>query len=189
MKLTRALLAAAATAAFALPASAQVMTGNQPATTPPVAQPADPAMQAPAMQPATQPPVAADSAQPAHQPTTQTAPAAAPALATPPAAVAADLVVGARVLDGQGQPVGTIETADATGAVVTTGNARGRLNLDAFFKDDRGLLIGYTRTQFEALVTGMGGPEAAGEAADEPAAASAGQPAEQRPEAPVPPGS
>ncbi len=145
MKLTRTLLAAVAVSAFAVPAAAQ-----DPATS-----------TAPATQSPVQPGPAAD---PAQQPTMQTAPAApaqaAVAVSPPAPAAAADLVVGAQVIDQQGQPVGTIETADAAGAVVSTGNARGRLNLDAFYKNERGLIIGYSRTEFEALVSGLGGPEA-----------------------------
>lgn len=77
----------------------------------------------------------------------------------PARAAAGDLVPGAPVVDGKGQAVGTIESADGSGAVVTTGNARARLNLDAFYKNGRALVIGYTRAQFEELAGGQGGPE------------------------------
>ncbi len=192
MKLTRTLLAAVAVSAFAVPAAAQDPAA--PAATPPVA----PATTAPAEQPMIPPanPTATDApaqpgpmADPVQQPTTQTAPAApaqaATATSTPIPATAADLVAGAQVLDQQGQPVGTIETADATGAVVSTGNARGRLNLDAFYKNERGLLIGYSRAQFEGLVSGLGGPETP-DAEESQAPAADPAPAVQ-PEAVTPP--
>lgn len=145
MKFTRTLLTAAAAAAFVLPAAAQ----NTQDPAPPTQQAEQPA----ATQTAQPQP---DTAAPAQQPAEQAAPAQN---SSPPRAAAADLAVGAQVLGPNGQPVGTIAQADATGAVVSTGSAQGRLNLDAFFKDDRGLLIGYTRAQFEAAVTGQGGPE------------------------------
>jgi hypothetical protein len=91
-------------------------------------------------------------------------PEAAPAdRAGPPRATAADLRVGAQVFGGDGKQVGTVEATDEGGAVVTTGSARARLNLDAFYKSDKGLLIGYSRGEFEAMAGGTGGPEAAEE--------------------------
>ena len=75
----------------------------------------------------------------------------------PPQAAAGDLVPGTPVVDGKGQAVGQIESADGSGAVVTTGNARARLNLDAFYKNGRALVIGYTRAQFEELAAGEDG--------------------------------
>ena len=167
MKLTRTLLAAVAVSAFAVPAAAQDPVA--PATTPPIAPATAPPAEQPMMQPAN--PATTAPAQPGpimapaqpQQPTTQTAPAAPAqtnvAVTAPVPATAADLVAGAAVMDQEGQAVGTIQEADATGAVVNTGNARGRLNLDAFYKNERGLMIGYSRTEFEGLVSGLGGPE------------------------------
>jgi hypothetical protein len=108
---------------------------------------------------------AAASAQPAQP---QTAPAAeqaqqgggSPGEKNGPAqAAAGDLKPGAPVVDGKGQAVGKIETADGSGAVVTTGAARARLNLDAFYKNGHALVIGYTRAQFEELAGGKGSSE------------------------------
>ena len=98
------------------------------------------------------------------QPTAQAQPAA------PVPAAAADLVVGAQVLGSDGQVVGTIEEADAGGAVLNTGTVRGRLALDAFYKDQRGLLIGYSRAELEAAAAPSQAPSAA---TAEPAAPSA----------------
>ena len=193
MKLTRTLLAAAAVSAFAVPAAAQdPVAPTAPATTPPVAPTTAPPAERPmipANPAAAQPGVTPEAAQ---HPTTQTAPAApaqpATAAVTPTPAAAADLVVGAQVMDQNGQPVGTILEADATGAVVDTGNARGRMNLDAFYKNERGLMIGYSRAQFEGLVSGLGGPETpdAEETATPttPEPAPAAQPEAAAPEAP-----
>ena len=193
MKLTRTLVAAVAVSAFAVPAAAQdPVAPTAPATTPPVA----PATAPPAEQPmipanpaATQAPAQPGPAvEPAQQPMTQSAPAApaqpAATASAPTPAVSADLVVGAQVMDQNGQPVGTIQEADAAGAVVNTGTALGRLNLDAFYKNERGLMIGYSRAQFEGLVSGLGGPETP-DAEETPAPAAEPAPAAQ-PEAAAP---
>jgi hypothetical protein len=93
--------------------------------------------------------------------TTTTAPAAtaqttAQAQTTPPAAgptvaaVAADLRTGAPVHDQTGGLVGTIESADASGAVVATGTVRARLPLASFGRNNVGVVIAMTRTQLEA---------------------------------------
>ncbi|MGZ8313299.1 MAG: hypothetical protein ACXWU1_09315 [Allosphingosinicella sp.] len=65
-------------------------------------------------------------------------------------ATAADLRTGTTVLDPQGGAVGTIESADATGAVVATGAVRARLPLASFGKNAQGLVISLTRAQLEA---------------------------------------
>jgi hypothetical protein len=67
-------------------------------------------------------------------------------------ATAADLRVGAQVLDQQGAVVGTIETADASGAVLNTGTARGRLAVNSFGRNNRGLVISMTKAQLEAAI-------------------------------------
>jgi glucose/arabinose dehydrogenase len=100
-------------------------------------------------------PAAAQQAQPAAAAEAKPAQSAS----EPAQAAAADLVAGAPVVDGKGQPVGTIESADGGGAVVTTGKARARLNLDAFYKNGRALVIGYTRAQFEELAGGKTGAQ------------------------------
>lgn len=71
------------------------------------------------------------------------------AAATAPA-TAADLRSGATVRDTQGGTVGTIESADASGAVVNTGAARARLPLTSFARNDSGLVISMTKAQLEA---------------------------------------
>ena len=46
--------------------------------------------------------------------------------------------------------VGTIESVDATGAVVATGTARAKLPLTSFGRNNQGLVISLTRAQLEA---------------------------------------
>ena len=59
---------------------------------------------------------------------------------------------GSRVFDTAGAVVGTVESVDENGAVVSTGNARARLPFSSFGKNDRGLVISMSRTQLEAEV-------------------------------------
>lgn len=70
--------------------------------------------------------------------------------AGPQAATMADLTGGTVVRGVEGEVVGTIESADAEGATITSGTHRLRLPLNNFQKDDQGLRIGATRAQFEA---------------------------------------
>lgn len=67
-------------------------------------------------------------------------------------AVAADIVALAAVSDSAGQPVGTIESVDADGAVVATAAGRVKVPLNAFGKNKKGLLIGMSKRDFEAVV-------------------------------------
>ncbi|WP_166042535.1 hypothetical protein [Sphingosinicella sp. YJ22] len=89
------------------------------------------------------------AAQDAAQPATEAAPAEAAPAAPAPVTIA-DLTEGATVRGSDGNPVGTIEFADAEGATVTTGSAKLYLQVSNFRKDEQGLVIGATRAQFEA---------------------------------------
>jgi hypothetical protein len=92
------------------------------------------------------PPPAAAPVQAQVQPSPQPAVAPGPvALAT-----AADLRAGVQVRDQSGALVGTVESADAASAVVSTGTARARLALASFGRNGQGLVIAMTRAQFEA---------------------------------------
>lgn len=95
----------------------------------------------------TPPPAAAAApVQAQAQPSPQPAVAAGPvALAT-----AADLRAGVQVHDQSGALVGTVESADAAGAVVSTGTTKARLALASFGRNSQGLVIAMTRAQFEA---------------------------------------
>lgn len=100
---------------------------------------------------------AADQMTPGTQATTPGAQANAQAGATAPA-TAADLRSGATVHDTQGGTVGTIESADASGAVINTGTARARLPLTSFARNDTGLVISMTRAQLEAAANPQANP-------------------------------
>ena len=63
-----------------------------------------------------------------------------------------DVREGNAVHDPQGGVVGTVESVDETGAVVSTGQARARLPFSSFGRNGRGLVIAMTRAQFEAEV-------------------------------------
>lgn len=121
-------------------------------------------------------PVGAAIAQPAAAPEagaaqTTTAPAAAPAAgsatatagpaatattanpAAPTAlATAQDIKAGATVFDSAGATLGTIEKVTDTGAVIAAGELRAEVPTASFAKNDRGLVIGLTKAEFEAAV-------------------------------------
>ncbi|MDT9600647.1 hypothetical protein [Sphingosinicella rhizophila] len=91
----------------------------------------------------------------------QTAPTTPQTAATPsaeepvqPGAVVAvteaDVRSGATVTDQSGQPVGTVESVSAEGAVVSTGTARGRIPFSAIGKTSTGLVTTVTKAQIEA---------------------------------------
>jgi hypothetical protein len=149
MKLQNAMIAAAA--AFVLapaPAAAQQMnmpaqppaSAQPPAATQPTA-PAQPAPSTPAPAPA---PGATDPT-PAPMGVTANVANQATALAT-----AADLKAGAAVYDEHGGNVGTVESADAKGAVIAIGKARIRIPAGSIGKNERGLVVTMTKEQLEA---------------------------------------
>jgi hypothetical protein len=127
------------------------------ARTPPTGLPA-PAAQAQATTPAGEAaPVAqaraqtpsAGQAAPAAQAQAEGATAAATAGAVR-AATAADLHSGVQVRDQSGGVVGTVESADATGAVVSTGSVRARLPLTSFGTNGQNLVISLSKAELEA---------------------------------------
>ncbi|MDB5691724.1 MAG: hypothetical protein JWO81_787 [Alphaproteobacteria bacterium] len=63
-----------------------------------------------------------------------------------------DLVASAAISDVNGQPIGTIDSVDAEGAVVVTVAGKVKVPLNAFGKNRKGLLIGMTKKDFEVLV-------------------------------------
>jgi hypothetical protein len=78
-------------------------------------------------------------------------PRAAKRSAAAPATIA-DIKAGSPLRDTQGVPIGTIDSVDADGAVVNTGQAKIKVPLAAFGKDDGGLLLGITAARFNELV-------------------------------------
>ena len=126
---------AAAQAEVAAEAEAQASTEAAPT-------PAQPTTPTAAETPA---PPAAEASTTADASTATTAQAGAVTAAT-----AADLRAGIEVHDPAGALVGTVESVDAQGAVVATGNVRAKLPVASFGKNDHGLVISMTRTQLEA---------------------------------------
>ncbi len=67
-------------------------------------------------------------------------------------ATIADIKSGAPLRDVKGTPIGTIDSVDADGAVVNTGQTKIKVPLVAFGKDDQGILLGITAARFNELV-------------------------------------
>ncbi|MEO8176078.1 MAG: hypothetical protein ABI626_05400 [Sphingomicrobium sp.] len=78
---------------------------------------------------------------------TTTAPAEAGAVAL---ATVADIKAGASVYDESGALVGKVDSATADGAVVNTGKVRAQIQLSAFAKNDKGLVISATKAELDA---------------------------------------
>ena len=70
----------------------------------------------------------------------------------PVPAAAADVVPGRALRDIKGEPIARVDAVDAQGVIVATGSTRVRLPLNAFGKDELGLLLGITADKFRALV-------------------------------------
>jgi hypothetical protein len=68
------------------------------------------------------------------------------------ALTAADVRAGMPVLDTEGGQVGTIESVEADGAIVATGEARAKLPFASFGRSEQGLVITMTRSELEAAV-------------------------------------
>lgn len=64
----------------------------------------------------------------------------------------ADIVAQAVVNDKNGQPIGTIASVDADGAVVATAAGKVMVPLNAFGKNKKGLLLDTSKRDFDALV-------------------------------------
>lgn len=67
-------------------------------------------------------------------------------------ATAADIVAGRPLRDIKGNRIGIIEAVDADSAVVATDTGKVKLPLNAFGKDDIGLLLGISAAKFRSLV-------------------------------------
>ena len=69
------------------------------------------------------------------------------------AAKPSEVVARAAVYDLAGETVGTIESVDPDGAVVSTAVGKVKVPLAAFGKNKQGLLVGVSKKEFEAQVT------------------------------------
>ena len=76
----------------------------------------------------------------------------------PVAALAADLSAGATVRDRNGVQVATVEGLEPDGAIVKAGDRLAKLPLDAFGKDDNGLLLAVTAAEFQAAIAASSVP-------------------------------
>jgi hypothetical protein len=74
----------------------------------------------------------------------------APAAGAVVAVTIADVKAGAMVHDTAGGMVGTVETADASGAVIATGKSRVKIPIASLGKNDKGLVIAMTKAQLDA---------------------------------------
>ena len=83
--------------------------------------------------------------------------------AGPVAATAADISAGATVRAKDGLQIATIERLEADGAVVRAGNRLAKLPVDAFGKDDNGLLINVTAAEFQTAIAAASVPAPAQE--------------------------
>jgi hypothetical protein len=73
--------------------------------------------------------------------------------AAPTPVTQADLTPGTRVVGPNGEPVGTIVSADENGGVVSTGSASALLPFSNFTRtDDGSVMIAVSRAQFEQAV-------------------------------------
>jgi len=75
-----------------------------------------------------------------------------PATAGAPASSAANVTVGASVVDTKGQPVGTIESVNGANAVLSTGTAKAAIPVSSFAKGPNGLVVGISKADLEAQV-------------------------------------
>ena len=67
-------------------------------------------------------------------------------------ATAAEIAPGSTLRDSEGVTIGTVDSVDAEGAVVVSGESRVKVPLIAFGKDDAGLLLAITAARFKELM-------------------------------------
>lgn len=68
-------------------------------------------------------------------------------------ATSADVKAGANVFDQQGGSVGTVDSIDSEGVVISTGSARVKIPLSSVGVGSKGLVIGATKAELEAAAT------------------------------------
>jgi hypothetical protein len=67
-------------------------------------------------------------------------------------ATAADITAGAPLRDVDGKPIGKVDSVDADGVVVDTGQYKVKVPLVSFGKDKSGLVLGTTAAKFNDIV-------------------------------------
>jgi hypothetical protein len=83
---------------------------------------------------------------------------AAGAAAGTEVATAADVQTGVEVRDTNGDLVGKVESVDANGAVIATGEARVQIPVTSFAKNDQGLVIAMSKAELEAAAQAAATP-------------------------------
>lgn len=68
------------------------------------------------------------------------------------AATAADMKPGAAVRDSEGVPIGTVDKLVEGGVILLTDGRKVKLAVDSFGKDEQGLLLGITASEFKAII-------------------------------------
>ena len=63
-----------------------------------------------------------------------------------------DVTAGREVRDSKGVVIGTIDSVSMAGAVVAATGGKVEVPLESFGKNDKGLLLGLTKADFDALV-------------------------------------
>lgn len=69
-------------------------------------------------------------------------------------ATALDMMPGAVVRDSEGVQIGTVDALLSDGVIVATEGRKVKLAMESFAKDDEGLLIGITASEFKAIIGG-----------------------------------
>lgn len=69
-----------------------------------------------------------------------------------------DVIAGSDVRDSKGVVIGKVESASMSAAVVATEAGKVEVPLEAFGKNNRGLLLAMTKADFDKLVTGANKP-------------------------------
>lgn len=80
------------------------------------------------------------------------------ARARPRAAQPSEVTAGREVRDSKGAVVGTVEAASLAKAVIASPRGKVEVPLDSFGLDARGLMIGITKAEFDALVAQANAP-------------------------------
>ena len=81
----------------------------------------------------------------------QNTPAATSGQVTP--AAQADFKKGATIYDSTGAVVGTVDSATSSAATISTGKVRAAIPLSSFGKGEKGLVLGMSKSEFEAAAS------------------------------------
>jgi len=148
MKLKLIGLTPAVTFAFATAAAAESQPATSTQTTTTQTQPTTSESQSPTTTQTTAPTQQTTSGpSAADQPATAQAGQGTQATAV---ATAADIKAGASVYDQTGASVGKVDSVDADGAIVNTGEVRAEIPFSSFGKNDKGLVVSVTKADLEA---------------------------------------